>query len=357
MSRFVHTSWHLSSQCKGDGVVSIKKISIVAVLISCLAVSGFSKGQGETNFPDRPIQNIFPWGPGATYAASQVVANAMGENLGVNVSVTSTTGASGVKAAMTVMSKPADGYTIFDGYVAPLILSPLFGKTDYTFEDFKPLYGVVSNAFTIVVRKDDDRLPDLTALIEYAKANPGVLSYSSGADISLPHMSSASLLKSTGAVTRHVPYNDSNEGIKELLAGELDFNVMNSGGYNTYKDEVRILAVLSDLPQPAFPGMPLVKDFGYSIGLDGLAATGWTWWLVRKETPDDVAEVLRAALKKALDDPKIQKQVSDMGYLPMPTDVYNPENYIKECTLMTEQLKSALAAIEWEKAEIKKYNK
>jgi len=327
------------------------------LIVSAVGMAVFANGNGEVKFPNRPVQNIFPWDPGATYAASQYVANEMAGYMGTTMSVTSTPGAGGVKAAMTVLSKPADGYTIFDGYVAPLILSPLFGNADYTYADFKPLYGVVSNAFTIVVRKDDDRFPDLTSLIEFAKANPGELSYSAGPDISLPHMSSASLLKNSGAVTRHVPYNDSNVGIKDLLAGELDFNIMNSGGYNSYKDEVRILAVLSDLPQPAFADQPLVKDFGYSIGLDGLAATGWTWWVVRKDTPDDICDILRSALKKTLDDPAVQTKLADMGYLVMPTDTYNPENYAEQCALMTKQLESAVAAIEWEKTEIKKYNK
>ena len=331
-----------------------RKASAV-LIISLLSLSLFANGQGES-FPNRPVQNIFPWDPGATYAASQFVANEMAEHLGTTMTVTSTTGAGGVKAAMTVLSKPADGYTIFDGYVAPLILSPLFGKADYTYEDFKPLYGVVSNAFTIVVRKDDDRFQDLEDLIEYAKANPGELSYSAGPEVSLPHMSSASLLKNTGAITRHIPYNDSNVGIKDLLAGELDFNIMNSGGYNSYKDEVRILAVLSDLPQPAFKGQPLVKDFGYSIGLDGLAATGWTWWVVHKDTPDAVVTVLRDALKKTLENQAVQAKLAEMGYLVMPTDTYNPENYAEQCALMTQQLESAIGAIEWEKSEIKKYN-
>lgn len=334
----------------------MRRVVSIAVLCVLMISVVFANGQSESNFPNRQIQNIFPWGPGATYATSQYVANAMGERLGVNVTVTSTTGASGVKAAMTVLSKPADGYTIFDGYVAPLILSPLFGKAEYTFRDFKPLYGVASNAFTIVVKKDDERFPDLKSLVDFALANPGELSYSAGAEISLPHMSAASLLKNVGAVTRHIPYPDANMGLKDLLAGELDFNVMNSGGYNTYKDEVRILAVLSDLPQPAFPGQPLVKDFGYSIGLDGLAATGWTWWVVHKDTPDAVVEKLRVALKDALDDPEVQETVSEMGYLPMPTDIYSPEKYIEQCSLMSDQLQAAIDAITWEKEAIKQYN-
>ena len=46
----------------------------------------------------------------------------MGEELGVSVQVVSTPGAGGTKAFKTAMKRPADGYTIFDGYVAPLFL-------------------------------------------------------------------------------------------------------------------------------------------------------------------------------------------------------------------------------------------
>ena len=66
-------------------------------------------------------------------AMSQVVAKAMGEELGTDMPVISLPGAAGTKAQKTAMGKPADGYTIFDGYVAPLVLQPILGNADWNF--------------------------------------------------------------------------------------------------------------------------------------------------------------------------------------------------------------------------------
>ena len=79
------------------------------------------------DFPNRNIEIIHPWGPGNAMAMSQVVAKAMGEELGTDMPVISLPGAAGTKAQTTAMGKPADGYTIFDGYVAPLVLQPIWG--------------------------------------------------------------------------------------------------------------------------------------------------------------------------------------------------------------------------------------
>ena len=83
------------------------------------------------DFPNRNIEIFHPWGPGNAMAMSQVVAKAMGEELGTDMPVISLPGAAGTKAQTTAMGKPADGYTIFDGYVAPLVLQPILGNADW----------------------------------------------------------------------------------------------------------------------------------------------------------------------------------------------------------------------------------
>ena len=113
----------------------MKKLLVLATAALLLA------GNARAEFPDRNIENIYPWGPGATMSASQIIADAMGQELNVNISVVSTPGAAGTKAFMTAMEKPADGYTIIDGYVAPLVLQPMLGKANWTYADFKPLWA------------------------------------------------------------------------------------------------------------------------------------------------------------------------------------------------------------------------
>ena len=303
-------------------------------------------------FPERQVQVVFPWSPGVAYAVSQVVADRMGEELGQAMPVTSLTGASGVKAALDVLNSPANGYKVFDGYVAPILFAPLLDKTPYQCEDFTPLYGVGSNGFAIGVRKDDDRFPDLPALIKFAQENPGELRYSGAADISIPHMVAALMLRNANALARPVPYNDTGEGWKDFLSGELDFMVLNSGNYKANKDDLRVLAVMSDVPMSEYgiPG-PIPKDFGIELGVQGLAAVGWNWWVVKPGTPDEVVERLRSAMLVALNDPETQNKINELGFTPLPTEIYHPGYYLENCASVRDQLQAGMDAIQWEKEQ------
>lgn len=323
----------------------MKRLLVLATAALLLA------GNAGAEFPDRNIENIYPWGPGATMSASQIIADAMGQELNVNISVVSTPGAAGTKAFMTAMEKPADGYTIIDGYVAPLVLQPMLGKANWTYADFKPLWAATSNSFAIAVRKDDDRFADFPALIDYARKNPGKLRYSSGVTEALPHMVIAKVMQTSDVVGQVVPYPEIDNAVKDMRGGILDFIVINPGVYTTNKDDVRILAVLSELEDASktYGGAPRVQDFGIDLGMKGLAPMGWNWWLVKKDTPDDVVEKLRAAMGKALARDDIKQKLLDMGYVPLG---YGPEQYDSIVGPVAVDLEAGIDAIAWEKQKL-----
>ena len=316
-----------------------------------LAASLLTAGAAQAEFPERNIEDIYPWAPGATMAASQVIADAMGEELGVNIAVVSTPGAAGTKAFLTALEKPADGYTLIDGYVAPLVLQPMFGKADWTFEDFTPLWAATSNSFAIVVRKDETRFQDLPSLIAYARDHAGELRYSPGSTDTLPHMVAARVMQASDMVAQVVPYPEIDNAVKDLRGGVLDFMVINPGVYRTNKDELQVLAVLSDLERSSetYDGAPLVESFGIELGMKGLAPMGWNWWLVHKDTPADVVEALRAAMGKAVNREDVQAKLLGMGYVPLG---YGPEQYEEIVGPVAADLQSGVDAIAWEKEKL-----
>lgn len=304
-------------------------------------------------FPERNIENIYPWAPGATMAASQVIADAMGTRLGVNISVVSTPGAGGVKAFETAMSKPADGYTLFDGYVAPLVLQPMQGNADWNYTDFTPLWSATSNAFAIAVRASEDRFADIGALLEYAAANPGELRYSPGTAGALPHMVIAKVMQQTGAVAQIVPYPEIDNAVRDLRGGILDFMVINPGVYKVNKDDVKILAVLSTLDRSSdtYDGASLIGASGIDMGMSNLSPMGWNWWLVRKDTPAEIVATLQEAMGAVINDEAIQTKLLEMGYVPT---LFAPEQYEEIVGPVTEQLQSGIEAIAWEKEQLAK---
>ncbi len=304
-------------------------------------------GPAFAEYPERNIESIYPWAPGATMAASQVIADAMGEELGVNISVVSTPGAGGVKAFETALSRKADGYTLFDGYVAPLVIQPMQGNADWTYQDFTPLWSATSNSFAIAVRADDDRFEDLSDLIAYMDENPGDLRYSPGVSGGIPHMVGAATLMATDTIAQLVPYPEIDMAVRDMRGGILDFMITNPGVYNVNKDSMKVLAVLSDLPDASktYGGAPLVGEFDIDIGMSNLSPSGWNWWLVRKDTPEDVVTTLRTAMGAALERDDVRERLLDMGYVPTG---FAPEQYEEIVGPVAQELEHGQSAIAWE---------
>lgn len=312
-----------------------------------------STGAALAEFPERTIENIFPWTAGGAMATSQIIADAMGDELGVTITVVSTPGAAGTKAFQTAMNKPADGYTIFDGYVAPLVLQPVLGNADWTYKDFIPLHGTVSNAFSIGIRKDDDRWANFEEMMEWGRANPGKLKYSSGTSNTLPHMVIAKVLQEHGVVARNIPYKTDGDARNDLKAGILDFAFINVSVMSTDPDGFNIVLVLSELEgaKKAFGGAPTIAELGIDVGLSGLAPMGWSWWLVHKDTPEAEVKILQDALAKAMAKEDTKAALEGLGFVPLP---YGPDQYDEIVGPVADQLKAMGDALTWEREEMAK---
>ena len=62
---------------------------------AALAVVIATAGSALAEFPERTIELLHPWGPGNAMSVSQIIAKAMGDELGVEIPVISTPGAAG----------------------------------------------------------------------------------------------------------------------------------------------------------------------------------------------------------------------------------------------------------------------
>lgn len=307
------------------------------------------------DFPNRNIEIFHPWGPGNAMAMSQVVAKAMGEELGTDMPVISLPGAAGTKAQTTAMGKPADGYTIFDGYVAPLVLQPILGNADWNYKDFKPLSAAVANAFSIAGQVDETRWSNFEEMMAYCQSNRGELRYSSGSRNNLPHMVIAKALQGYDCVAQNVPYTQDGNVFKDLGSKVLDFAFINVGNFRSNPDKVKILMVLSELEssKKAFLGAPTIADLDVDVGLSNLGPMGWTWWIVNPNTPDDVTEKLRSAMERAMARQDVKDAVEAVGFVPLNWDHTSYEEIVGGVDAQLNSMGNALA---WEEEELNKLN-
>ncbi len=322
-----------------------------AVAIAVVSTLGLPAISGD--FPERAVQVIFPWGPGNALAADQIIADAVSKELNVPVTLVSTPGAGGTKAFKTAMARPADGYTAISGWVAPLVSAPASGKADWTYEDFQPLHSGVAAAFAIATRVGDDRFESFQAMMDFGKANPGELRYSSGTAGNLPHKVIAKALKAFGVVAQNVPYATDGEARKDLQAGVLDFAFVNPGAYIADKEGFEIGLILSELPavKELFDGADNIVDLDLDLGLSGLGPLGWNWWVVHKDTPAAEVAVLRAAMTAATNNPEVIAKLSAIGWTPL---TWDHDEYNEVVGAVSVQITSVGDGLIWEAAELEK---
>ncbi|WP_226782380.1 Bug family tripartite tricarboxylate transporter substrate binding protein [Oceaniglobus trochenteri] len=311
-----------------------------------------ASGAALADFPERTIENIFPWTQGAAMAASQIVAKAMGDELGESITIVSTPGAGGTKSFITAMGRPADGYTIIDGWVAPLVLQPVLGNADWTHADFKPLHAAHSVPFSVGLSADNTRWSTFEEVMAYCAEHPGELRYSTDARENLPHMVTARVLQAYNCVAQNIPYGTDGDAVKDLKAGVLDFAYVNPRAYLQEPEAFNMVLALTDSEEAAktYGGAPNLTDLDIDIGISGLAPMGWTWWLVHPDTPDEETEILRNAMGAAMAREDVREQLRNIGFNPLS---YGPDQYDAVVGPVREQLESMRNAIAWEEEQMK----
>ena len=153
-----------------------------AFILVAAAAAIFSQVLWADDYPSRPVAITAVFGPGsASDTIARIVADSLGAALKQPVVVEDRPGADGAVAALYVHHQPADGYNILMATNSPLSADPFLHK-DINYDavkDFDPVSRVGSFTLMLVI---DPKLPihSVKELIDYAKANPGKLSYASG---------------------------------------------------------------------------------------------------------------------------------------------------------------------------------
>jgi tripartite-type tricarboxylate transporter receptor subunit TctC len=168
------------------------------------AVSRIAMAQA---YPTRPIRLVLPFAPGGVFdLLGRPWADRMKTPLGT-VIVENLPGASGSLAAASVARASPDGYTILLGsssiHLIELLLKnrPLYHPN----KDLEPISMLAISASAIAVHP---LVPaqNLKQLIDYAKANPGMLSYGTAGAGGVNHLTGELLKSMTRADLTHVPY-------------------------------------------------------------------------------------------------------------------------------------------------------
>lgn len=267
--------------------------------------------QAAPDWPSQPLRMIVGYPPGGgTDTVARVLAQRLGEVLNQTVVVENRGGASGTIAAQQVVRSAPDGYTVAFATASPLTGAPLTvkGLTYDPMKDLTPVTRIGGGPF-IMVANPDFPPNNLRELVDYAKANPGVVNYASPGIMTANYFFSEQLNMDAGIQTMHVPYRGSAALLNDVMAGQVQYTLDTPGTTLPLikNGKLKPLAVFSEERLARAPDIPTAKESGFPQMVGG----SWYGLLVPAGTPKPVIDALYKATKVALQDPEMQRTLAE----------------------------------------------
>jgi tripartite-type tricarboxylate transporter receptor subunit TctC len=259
------------------------------------------------SFPAKPITLICPWPPGGTTDVHlRKFAEIAQKYLGQPIIIENKPGGGGMigPAQMARLARP-DGYTLSQLPITAYRLPHQRAVDWEPLKDFSYVIGITGYTFGVVVRSDSP-FKSFRELIDYARANPGKLSYATPGTGTSPHLLMEEVAMKAGVEFLHVPFKGLAEGVQGLLGGHVMAQSDSTGwGRQVDAGQFRLLVTFGEnrtkwnAPTAKELGLGIVSYSPYGIvGPKGMDAR-----LVR---------TLHDAFKRALDDPEHLKTLAQL---------------------------------------------
>jgi tripartite-type tricarboxylate transporter receptor subunit TctC len=178
-------------------------------------------------------------------------------------------------------------------------------------KDFTP----ITRAFdTVAVVVASPALPaeSIRELIDYAKRNPGKLSYGTSGVGTTHHLSGESIRLLTGIDWVHVPYKGGPPVITDLVAGEIQvgFSILATAAPFIASGKVRLLAVNGAKRYHVIPDVPTVGEQlpGYE------PPSTWGGYFGPAGMPRAVVARLHDEIVRVLSTPEVRARAEDIGF-------------------------------------------
>ena len=240
---------------------SLIRLAACAVL---LAVSFAAPAQTPA-YPGKPIRLIVPFPPGAgTDTVARLVAQRLGEALGVPLVVDNRTGAGGAVGAAEAARADADGYTLL--FVAGPFTTVAAASRNPGYDPVKQFVAVAPIAAGPLAFVVNPAVPANTMkeFLALAKQKPGVLNYGSAGTGSINHLALELLKARTGTDIVHVPYKGIAPATLDLLSGQIQ--AMTASIPATLpllaQNKVKVLAVTGTRRARLLPDVPSWEEAG-----------------------------------------------------------------------------------------------
>ena len=266
-------------------------------------------------FPAKPLRVVVPYEPGgAVDLATRDIAPKASEDLGQPIVIENRGGAGGQIGALQVARAPADGYTFMFTVGATHALSRFTSK-DLPFDpvkDFTPIIGPVDTVLCIAASAGF--APNsMKELLDYAKANPGKISYGTTAVAGTTHLAMEEIARLAGVSWVHIPFKGGGPITVNLVGNQLPLAALPLSPVTSQlkAGKIKVLAVFGSKRFAELPNVPTVNEAVPQYE----HLEGGIWTLGPAGMPRTVVQRLNAAITRAVTDPATRAKLEARGQI------------------------------------------
>lgn len=294
-----------------------------ALALSLAACSGGSTGgaastntdnSSKDTFPSETITLVCPFSPGGgTDIGARNMATTLSEQLGVNVVVENPTGSGGWVGWTDLLTGDySDGYTI--GLINHNFALGEYdpeNPRDYNLDDVQLLCNQVFDYDVLAIRADETRFTDIESFIEYAKANPILIS-AQATGITDGEATKAEWFNQTfGTQITVIPVDGASDSRGMFLAGDTDilFGSISDVQSSYQSGEMNVLCLFAEERSDFMPDVPTVEE----VTGEKFVAFAARGYFYPQGVSEDKVEFMTNALLKAMEDPTYIENMATLG--------------------------------------------
>jgi tripartite-type tricarboxylate transporter receptor subunit TctC len=274
----------------------------------------FAIGAQAQQWPSKPVKLVVPFtAGGSTDTVARIISEKLTPRIGQPVIVENRAGAGGAVGSDFVAKSAPDGYTYLVGTSSTMAIAPwVYTKLPYNpTRDFAPV-TLLGIADIIVVVNSTVPIRTTKQLLDYAKANPGKLTFASGGNGSISHLLGEYFKSMAKVDMLHVPYKGDAQMVIDLIGGQVHMAFGTAVAFLPHIKSGKVAAVAVTNPKRSttLTDLPTLSE----SGVPGYEAVQWFGIAAPSGTPQEVVNRMHAEIKAILEMPDVRKRFTDLGF-------------------------------------------
>ena len=287
----------------------MKRLSLYGLVLSILAAPAALAQQ----YPVKPIRLISPFAPGGgTDILSRVIGPRMSAVIGQPVVVDNRPGAGGALGAeITARSEP-------DGYTFITVSSSYAATSAYHKLPYDPVFGIqpvslLGTTGMLLIANPTLPVKTVKELIDYAKSNPGKISYGTVGVGSVTHLLHELFNLEAKINTVHIPFKGAGPALVGLVGNEVQMASISAVPALPHLKAGRLRAI-GVTTAKRLPLLPDVPSIGETV--PGFDVPHWYAIWGPKGIPREIVALWNRELSKVLASEEMMKQMRSEGLEP-----------------------------------------